>query len=70
MNAMQKLAEEITRVTELRDRYRSIDGLPQVNAKLALFMMDKDLKEAQEANGSNDPVAVIGALKSLASWEE
>lgn len=70
MNAMEKLATEIIRVTKLREEYRRLDGRLGVNAKFALMGIDRALEMATKANASNDVVEVIFALNELEGWIE
>ena len=65
MNAAEQLARELTRVTELRERYRQLETLPGVDVRPALMLMDRAIDQGLEAAGSNDAVQVIEALKEL-----
>lgn len=69
MNALEALGREIGRVTELREQYASLDGLPNVNVKPAMAMMAMSLENAKVAVGTNDPILVIRALEDLKGYE-
>lgn len=65
MNVAEKLAREIARVTELRGQYASLDGMPSVNVKPVMTMIDVALEAAKRAAGVDDAVEQIRALKDL-----
>ena len=67
MNAMEKLAREISRVTKLLAYNETIDrqNLPQINMKPVILMERTSIERACIACGSNDPQLVIGALADL-----
>jgi hypothetical protein len=71
MNVAEKLATEIMRVTELRERYRALLGQPNVNVKPAiLIMMDRALAVACVAAGIPDAITQLNALKELEGFTE
>lgn len=73
MNAMEKLGSEIRRVTELRGQYEETGRMfpgGNINVAPVIFMIDHALKRAIEANGSNDPGAVVSSLKELEEFTE
>lgn len=63
-----KLASEISRVTELREQYKSLRGMPHANPNPAIFLMDVALKEAIAAAGSPDVAAQIRAVRELETF--
>ncbi len=65
MNVAEKLTREVARVTKLREQYKSMDGMPGVNVKPAMLMMDHALEQAKIASGQCDALAQIHALQSL-----
>lgn len=65
INAVEKLAQEIERCAELREQYRSLDGMPGVNVAPVVAMLNETLIEATRAAGSNDAITVIQALQKL-----
>ena len=65
MNVAEKLAAEISRVSALREQYRSLDGMPGVNVKPAVWMMDVALDKAKEAAGIDDAIIQMTALVEL-----
>jgi hypothetical protein len=70
MNVAEKLAREIRRVTELREQYARMDGMPNINVKPAMAMMNLALNAACEAAGMNDAEVQIAAVKELESYTE
>lgn len=70
MNVPEKLAREIARVTELRGQYASLDGMPGVNVKPLMFLIDQSLEVAKKAAGENDALTQIAALKTLEGFEK
>lgn len=70
MNVAEKLAREIRRVTELREQYAKLDGMPNVIVKPAMMMMNMALDAACEAAGMNDALTQIAALKDLEGFEK
>jgi hypothetical protein len=70
MNVAEKLAREIRRVTELREQYARMDGMPNINVKPAMAMMNLALNAACEATGMNDAEVQIAAVKELESYTE
>jgi hypothetical protein len=72
MNVAEKLAREISRVTELRCRYeesRSIGEYPVANLEPAIFLINTALENAMMAAGVNDAITQIDALKELAGFQ-
>jgi hypothetical protein len=69
MNASEKLAREIRRVTILQTEYEKLDGMPNVIVRPAVIMMDFALDRACIAAGSNDVLNVLAALKDLEGFE-
>lgn len=70
VNVAEKLAREIARVTALREQYATLDGMPQINVKPALLMLDWALEDAKRATGIDDAGQQIAALSSLQGFEE
>ncbi len=70
MNAPEKLAAEISRVTELRERYKSLRSMPGVNVEPAIFMMTAAIANAIKAAGVDDAIAQIKAIKDLEGFTE
>lgn len=68
MNAAEKLAHEIERVTKLRAQYESLRGMPQVSVEFAVSEMTASLDRAKAAAGTDDGVDVLRALAELAEW--
>lgn len=65
MNLPESLAREIGRVTELREQYQSMAGMPGINVAPAVVMMDAALERAKAASGSPDIEGQIHALNDL-----
>ena len=65
MNAAEKLAAEIERVSALREQYRELDGTPGVNVKPAIFLMTASLERAKQVAGTDDAVEYLRAIKDL-----
>lgn len=61
----EKLTREIARVTTLRAEYVSLDGMPNVNVKMTIMILDRALEAAKRAAGSADIEGQIAAVKSL-----
>lgn len=70
MNAAEKLAHEIERVTILRSRYESLRRMPNVIVAPQIAMMTAAIEMAKKAAGSNDALEVLQALKELEGWEK
>lgn len=70
VNVAEKLAREIRRVTELRERYREAGKMPGIIVAPAMMMMDTALNSACEAAGLDDAEAQIAALKMLQGFEK
>lgn len=68
MNLPEKLAREIGRVTALREQYAALDGMPQVNVKPAIFMIDNALENAKRAAGMEDAIAQRQAISDLEAF--
>lgn len=66
MNAAEKLAREIWRVSAIAWMYREIGAAGQP----ALILMNSSLEQACKAAGSNDALAVIAALRDLEGYSE
>lgn len=69
MNVAEKLAREIARVTELRGQYASMDGVPGVNVKPVMALIDTALEAAKRAAGVDDAVEQIRALQDLEGFK-
>lgn len=75
MNAAEKLAREINRVTLLRCQHeeaqRLIDSLSCAPVMTpAMMLIDLALEEAYVAAGSNDAMMVLSALQNLGGFTE
>lgn len=70
INVAEALATEIARVSALRERYRAMRGMPQVNVEPAIWMMTAALESATRASGTNDAVECIRALEDLRGFEK
>jgi len=70
MNVAEQLAREISRVTAVRERYAEIDGMPQVNVKPVLLMIDQTLERAKLAAGIDDVLIQIEAVKELEGFSK
>lgn len=70
MNAMEKLAREIVRVTQVRARFESLRSMPNVIVGPQIAMQTASLEQACVAVGSNDPELVIRALADLGEYGE
>lgn len=70
MNVPQKLATEISRVTMLRERYKSFRGMGSVNVEPAIALMTHAIDAAIQAAGVNDALTQIDALKNLEGFTE
>lgn len=72
MNAAEKLAREISRVTLVREHFEEAGRLTagRVVVGPQVAMMDKVLEDAFIAAGSNDALQVLGALQDLEQWKE
>lgn len=70
MNLPESLAGEIARVSALRSQYAALDGMPNVNVKPALAMMDAALQAAKKAVGTGDIAEQISALQGLSGFTE
>jgi len=68
VNLPEKLAREIGRVTELRRQYAALDGMPQVNVKPAMALMDAALEIAKLAAVSADIEAQLLAIRILGGF--
>lgn len=69
-NVAEKLASEIRRVTTIREHYKRLDGMPGVNVKPAMAMMDYSLQAAIAAAGQDDALTQIAAVKDLQGYSE
>lgn len=65
-----KLLKEIERVAGLRERYKSLRGMPGVNVEPAIAFMTIAIGQGQEAIEDDDAVAAIAALKDLEGFTE
>mgnify|MGYP003522557390 CR=1 FL=1 len=72
MNAAEKLAREISRVTLVREHYEEAGRLTAGRAVVGpqVVMMTKVLEDAFVAAGSNDALQVLAALKDLEEWRD
>lgn len=70
MNVPEKLAHELVRVTELRDAYRAMRGMPQVNVEAVIALLDTAIGQACAAAGCNDARIQIAALVCLEGFTE
>lgn len=70
MNVAEKLAREIRRVAALREQYRSLRSLPNVNPEFALTLMDGAIEQACRAAGLDDAVAQLAATQALEAFEK
>lgn len=70
MNMAEALSREVQRVTELCERYRSIEKHQGLNVGPAIAMMDIALEGAHIAAGSNDALQVIQAYTYLKGFEK
>ena len=70
MNIAEKLAREISRVTEIREHYEALRHMPNVIVAPQIAMMTATLEDAFAAARSNDPVHVIRALANLEGFTE
>lgn len=65
MNAAEKLAGEIERVTMVREHYRLREAIPGANMQPAIMLMTAAIEKAKAAVGSGEAVDVVAALKDL-----
>lgn len=75
MNAAEKLAREIMRVTELRCLYQQTQREAdqrgyKVNTQFVTTLMASALENACKAAGTNDAIEVLSALKGLEGFEK
>ena len=70
MNLPEKLAREISRVTQLREQYISLRSWPGVNVEPAIYMMEDALEKAKQAAGSPDIEGQISAVKDLEGYTD
>lgn len=70
MNAMEKLAREIIRLTVMRSRYEALRSMPNVIVAPQIAMQTASIERACIAVGSNDPALVLQALADLKSYED
>lgn len=70
MNAMEKLAREIVRLTVMRARYEALQSMRNVIVEPQIAMQTNSIEKACIAVGSNDPVLVLRALEDLKSYED
>ncbi len=57
--------KEQARCRELLRQYEEIRNLPGVNVNFAVAMIEKTLKEADQAAISGDPVAMLRAYEAM-----
>lgn len=70
MNLAEKLAREISRVTEIKCHFEEAGRMPGVNVAFALHDINKALELAFTAAGSNDVEQVIRAHGALEEIKE
>jgi hypothetical protein len=70
MNAAEKLAREISRVSILLGMYRGMANMPNVCVGPVIAMIERALEEAFAAAGSNDAELVIASLQELGEFNE
>ena len=70
MNAMEKLAREIVRLTVMRSRYEALRSMPNVIVGPQIAMQTSSIDKACVAVGSNDPALVVAALQDLKAYED
>lgn len=69
-NLPETLALEIRRVTEIREQYRALDGMPGVNVGPVLALTERALTSACVAAGSDNIGDMIAAVKDLRGFTE
>ena len=60
---------EVERVYELLGSYKELRGTPGVNVEFAIHGISAALKQAKEAQQSNDPVQILRAYQALKDCE-
>lgn len=72
MNAAEKLAHEIERVSSLREMYRDAGRLggPQACVGPAVALMTESLDRAKRAMGADDAIETLRAIQDLQGWTE
>lgn len=69
MNLAESLANEIARVSELRGTYAAMDGMPRINVKPVLYLIDASLLIAKSAVGSGNIVEMAKSIMDLKGFE-
>ena len=69
-NLAERLAEEIARCSQILARTAALDGMPQVNVKPMLFMLDRSIAAATRAAGCDDALLQMAALQDLEGYCE
>ena len=70
MNAAEKLAREIVRVTSLRSHFEALRSMPNVVVEPQIAMMNASIEKACLASGSNDVLQVLASLHDLSEYGE
>lgn len=72
MNAAEKLAREVVRVTKLRCQYEETGRLTKspASVKPAITLMEFAIEQACKALGADDAQATLRALKDLEGFTE
>lgn len=63
--ATEAFPREQQRVRDLLDRYRSVDGAPNVDVKFEIAAMEQVLRRASEALASGDLERILGSYYEL-----
>lgn len=70
MNALEKLLNEIERVTVIRTHYEELRGAPNVIVEPQIMMMTASINAGKYAAASGDAITVIRAIKDLEEYSE
>ena len=63
------LPEEINRVREIQDMYKSMRGMPQINVEPAIALMESSIQNAVKVAASGDVMEMLRAFEDLKGFE-
>jgi len=66
----EALPAEIARVTEIKEMYQSLRGMPGVNVEPAIHFMTKDIEYAITALAEGDVVQMLRCYEVLKDYKE
>lgn len=68
-NLAEALPQEIARVREIQDMYKSMRGMPNIIVEPQIMMMESEIQSAIKACAEGDVIEMLQCYESLKGYE-